>query len=234
MEIEIILTVIVTSLSIIGCFAIYISHRVWKDIRSNSRNILLYITAADFLTAVGYLIGVICGSKSNRRICIAQSFVTTMSSMMSFFWTCGLALYLNAVSRAPSGESGRQVILVFHALSWPVPVIISLTALFASVLGDSPAVTTGWCWIRTDNCSLDNSNCTGPLSHGKSVLWMLLTGKFWEVISYIVIIIAYARIWYHVRRQRQQVSTNKNINHSIAHVLSLITPPSYPSSFLYF
>lgn len=62
--------------------------------------------------------------------------------------------------------------------------------------------TANWCWIKE---SCDNTT-TITTPRCESVLWMLLAGKLWEITSYILIIIVYARIYVYVREQRKLVS----------------------------
>ena len=196
------LTIISTSLSICGCLLIFTAHVFWKDIRSTSRKILLFITIADLLTAVGYLS---FRENSWKHSCKFQSFVTTTSSMISFFWTSCMALYLYAVSIKANNELGKRIIFVFHCISWPVPLLISLVALLADKLGQACNYTgtADWCWIEEDCVSSNETRTTSQ--HYQTVAWMLLTGKLWEIISYIVIIFVYARIFMYVRKQRKLV-----------------------------
>lgn len=201
------ITIVSTTFSIVGCLLIFIAHRVWTEFRSSSRNILLYITAADLMTATGYFIGFIDRDKAHyAQYCAVQSFITTFSSMVSFFWTCCLALYLHAIAVNANAELGRKIVTVFHFLSWPVPLLISVAAITCGVLGESENIgTAGWCWIAV---KCDAANTTdGSCSRTKPVLWMLFAGKFWEIISYFLIMISYMRIWWHVRKRRQQVSS---------------------------
>lgn len=206
-----VVTLISTLLSICGCMVIFIIHNCWKELRSKSRTILLYITAADFLTAAGYFIILASDGKSDDDGCVVQSFVTTTASMISFFWTCCLALYLHAVAVNSNEELGTNIIRVFHCISWSIPVLITTAAAVARVLGRSCRRSTGeWCWIKI--CDVDStnlSNCSkDDVSHAESIIWMLFTGKLWEIISYILIFILYVRIWYHVRKQIKRVSVN--------------------------
>lgn len=199
MEPKTIITTVSTSLSILGCIVIFLAHKFWTDIRSNSRNILVYITIADLFTALGYLFGLQSGWKD---ACVFQSFVTTASSMMSFFWTCCMALYLYAVSIKVNTELGRRVIFLFHCIAWAVPLLLTLVALLAHKLGKSCVATVRWCWIKEDHC-FDNLTASTPKY--ESVMWMLVTGKFWEILSYIFILAVYARIFIYVRQQRKMV-----------------------------
>ena len=198
MKSRVVVTTISTSLSIVGCIIIFIAHNQWKDARSSSRNILLYITIADLFTAMGYLFGVYSTSQSG---CVFQSFVTTASSMMSFFWTSCMALYLYAVLIKINNELGRRIVFSFHCISWAFPLLIVLTALLAGKLGIG-CDTADWCWIEEDNCDVRNST---TIPEYENVIWMLVTGKFWEILSYVLIIVIYARIFINVRKQRKMV-----------------------------
>ncbi|CAB4001438.1 G- coupled receptor 157-like [Paramuricea clavata] len=120
-----------------------------------------------------------------------------------------MALYLHAVSVKANYELGKRIIFAFHRIAWPVPLLISLIALLAGKLGGGCAgrdiATAKWCWIK-ENC--DNGTITTP--RYESVLWMLLAGKLWEITSYILIIIVYARIYVYVRKQRKLVEDQSN------------------------
>lgn len=114
-----------------------------------------------------------------------------------------MALYLNAVSINANLELGKRIIFAFHCIAWPVPLLITIVALISHKLGKG-CWNEDWCWIKQDcagsNASI-NSTTTG--SHrSEAVSWMLLTGKLWEILSYIVIVIAYVRIYAYVRKQR--------------------------------
>ncbi|XP_028413188.1 G-protein coupled receptor 157-like [Dendronephthya gigantea] len=199
-----ILATISTSLSILGCIVIFIAHRFWKDLHSNSRNILLYITIADLFTAMGYLFNL---QSTWKDSCVFQSFITTTSSMMSFFWTSCMALYLHVVSINANYELGKRIIFAFHCIAWPVPLLVTLIALLAHKLGEG-CWNNDWCWIKDLDCS-DNLNSTSDPRY-ETVSWMLLTGKLWEILSYILILIVYARIFMYVRRQRKLVEEQSN------------------------
>ena len=92
-----------------------------------------------------------------------------------------------------------------------LPLLISLIALLAGKLGGgcagrdkSDIATAKWCWIK-ENCDNTTTITTPRYERLESVLWMLLAGKLWEITSYILIIIVYARIYVYVRKQRKLV-----------------------------
>lgn len=118
-----------------------------------------------------------------------------------------MALYLYAVSIKVNTDLGRRILFSFHCISWLVPLLMTLTALLAHKLGDG-CDTVDWCWIKEDNCFDSHHNSTTKPKY-ENVIWMLVTGKLWEILSYILIIAVYARIFINVREQRKMVRVFK-------------------------
>ena len=118
-----------------------------------------------------------------------------------------MALYLYVVSVKANYKLGKRIIFVFHCVSWPVPLLICIAAILAGKLGDDCTKTTNWCWIK-EECRIHNETNGTKVSDTpryQTVFWMLLAGKFWEITSYILIIIIYARVYKHVHEQRKMV-----------------------------
>ena len=137
--VDVVLTFIGSSLSIIGALVLFITFYLWRkrgNIIDEPRKYLLFLTVADLFNAIGYLWGVarFMRSEDNRDEhvmachtvqepgCIAQSFVTTLFSMSSFFWTTLIAFHLfwnygditrHTVSRTQN--------VVYHVAAWGIP-----------------------------------------------------------------------------------------------------------------
>jgi len=173
-------------LSMIGTFFIVFSYFRWKDLQTTSRLLLVYLSLADFLTAVGNLVGSI--SPNEGTLCTAQSFVTTYSSMVSFHWTVYIAWYLYLCMPGNSVNPAK-ILPFFHMFAWGLPLAIVITALAMDKLGPS---TVGWCWIGSDEYVM-------PVD--EVVMWGWITGKAWEIISYIITFILY----YLIRRKMRQM-----------------------------
>jgi hypothetical protein len=93
------ITYVSCCLSIAGSLFIIITYAKLRSIRNYVRRLLLFLTCADLLTASGILIGVtqylIDENESFLAdICTLQSFLTTMSAMMSFWWTSIIAVHI--------------------------------------------------------------------------------------------------------------------------------------------
>lgn len=72
-------------------------------------------------------------------------------------------------------------------LSWGVPLAITVAAVSLKKIGyDASDVSVGWCWI--------------DLEAEDRVLWMLLTGKLWELLAYVTLPVLYLLIRKHINR----------------------------------
>ncbi|KAL3861114.1 hypothetical protein ACJMK2_007183 [Sinanodonta woodiana] len=195
-------------MSIVGAIFICLSYCRIAEIRNFPRKLLLYLTFADILTAFGNLMGTIRylilkdGEKiannsgtifyyaSTNEVCVIQSFITTFSSMASFFWTVVIAVYMFAAVVHPSQVfKGVRAECVYHLLSWGIPGAITITAVALNVLGEDHSVGTGsWCWIRSD---------LEPRVW--MLVWMVLSGKGWEILCYVTTMSLYCllklKIW---------------------------------------
>ena len=72
-------------------------------------------------------------------------------------------------------------------LSWGVPLAITVAAVALKKIGYYASdVSVGWCWIN--------------LEAEDRVLWMLLTGKLWELLAYVTLPVLYLLIRKYIRR----------------------------------
>ena len=184
------LVTISATLSILGTTLIIGTFVAWKDYRSTSRRILVYISIADFFVATSNLFGVWRYSDQSDIACETQSFVSTCASLWSFFWTTFLAVFLYTIVAKKKRRKAEIMLKVFHVFGWGIPLIIVGTALALDKLGnDKDYFTSGWCWIKW--------NLTTEDKH----LWMLLTGKAWEIAAYILCSAFYLMLKIYIRRE---------------------------------
>lgn len=79
----------------------------------------------------------------------------------------------------------RLTITMNLSFSWGVPLVITIAALALSKIGyDASEVSVGWCWVR--------------IHASNRVLWMLLTGKIWEFMAYLMLPVIYILIKRHI------------------------------------
>ena len=195
-------TILSCLLSIAGSVLIIATFLIWKDIRrSSARWILLWLAVADMFGAASYLgagIRDVVRFSNNETIddfddvlCDIQAFATTYFPVVSFFWTAYLAVYfvVNLVLRKHSWGFGLQ--LVFHLTAWCIPLVVLTFAAAYGLLGNgSGSGTGGWCWVTDSFIGYSD-----PSNHSHSVtkyfLIELVTGKFWEILSYFVVVLCY-------------------------------------------
>lgn len=183
------LTTISSILSLLGTIAIIASFIAWKDFRSTSRRILVYISIGDFFIAGGNLFGV-WQPKDDSTVCKSQSFVTTCASLWSFFWTTFLAIFMYTVVAKKQPNRAEKMLKFYHIIGWGVPLAITGTALGLGKLGnDNDKFTSGWCWIDA------------RLSKSDKNLWMLISGKAWEIAAFIFIAIFYLLLKCHIHKE---------------------------------
>lgn len=75
----------------------------------------------------------------------------------------------------------------FLCFSWGLPLGITVAALCLHKIGyDASEVSVGWCWVS--------------IQAKDHVLWMLLTGKIWEFLAYVMLPVFYLLIKCHIHR----------------------------------
>ena len=160
-----------------------------------------------------------------QPVCAIQSYITTWSSLCSFSWTCALALHFYLIL-SPSKKHLPPKILVYeNIVAWVVPIIIVLPLLCADKLGFTQYASSNWCFIKdadiysttnrhtTTSASLSakgGSNSTAisgdPTGMGwKTVTLMFVAGKFWEILSYIFVVVMYGLTRHKFRKQVRTV-----------------------------
>ncbi|XP_044890988.1 G-protein coupled receptor 157 isoform X2 [Acinonyx jubatus] len=176
------------ALSALGSGLLVATHALWPDLRSRARRLLLFLSLADLLSAASYFYGVLQDFAGPSWDCVLQGALSTFANTSSFFWTVAIALYLylSIVRAAREPRTGR-LLWAFHVVSWGVPLAITVAAVALKKIGyDASDVSVGWCWIDLDA--------------EDRVLWMLLTGKLWEMLAYVTLPVLYLLIRKHINR----------------------------------
>ena len=171
-----VLFTVTSSLSAFGSVAIIVTYFLWPDLRSTTRRILVYISIGDFFaTYPSLIIFWTKGYQNNSFSCRLQSFITSTAIMWSFFWTTSLAIYLYIALVKRRQDLSEKLMLTFHVVNWFLPILLVGGAWYEGQLGHTDSKSTaGWCWILIEK------------DPEKAVIWMLICGKFWEIISYFV------------------------------------------------
>uniref|UniRef100_A0A8C0VDC8 G protein-coupled receptor 157 n=1 Tax=Cyanistes caeruleus TaxID=156563 RepID=A0A8C0VDC8_CYACU len=173
-------------LSCAGSVLLLCSQARWPELRTRPRQLLLQLSLADLLSALSYFYGVLRDFERSSWDCVLQGALSTFANTSSFFWTMAIALYLylSIVRGSPAGEA---LLWCFHAVSWGVPLAITVAAVALKKIGyDASNVSVGWCWVDLDA--------------EDRLLWMLLTGKVWEILAYVTLPVLYILIRKHINR----------------------------------
>lgn len=207
-------TLVSSSLSIVGSALIIISFALWSAVRkSTARKMLLFLAIADFFTAVGFLSAVIHhyvfihiykskqGFRNNEHnyilFCRGQAFVTVYFQCVSFFWTAYLAIYFTVILVFNKPKLGMKLFQPFVFTAWGVPLIICgyLLASKRFGIGDSRS-TVGWCFIDNRFLQRDLGNSESNYRSDVRLYFMLelVSEKFWEILTFFVIIACYLLI----------------------------------------
>ncbi|XP_013381412.1 G-protein coupled receptor 157 [Lingula anatina] len=226
------LTLASSFLSWCGCILIFGTWLFFKDIRSSSRRLLLYLALADFLIALGNASGAIrsLGQSNDTNssaesqcenptaFCKAQSFIITFGSMSSFFWTMIIAWQVREtiLHAERTGWTERHHWLL-HVIAWGIPVIILTVTLSLDMLGyqelptdnssnstisDKSVFGTTGGWCWIKVCQ--NKTVT-PV--GEVVTLTLLAGKGWELGAMVVLPLIYCSMKIKLRKTIKQTGS---------------------------
>ncbi|XP_047425940.1 G-protein coupled receptor 157 [Mugil cephalus] len=197
------------ALSFVGSSLIILTFIIWSDLRTTPRKLLVFLSMSDWLSAVSYAVGVWSVFRTNSLGCVAQGAISTFANTSSFFWTVAIAVYLYIYLVRSNRRAADRLVLLFHLVSWGIPLAITIAALCLNKIGyDESEVSVGWCWVQI--------NATDH------VLWMLLTGKIWEFLAYLLLPIFYILIKCHIRSAHEALSEYRPILPN--------TPPSHSHS----
>ncbi|KAK3104830.1 hypothetical protein FSP39_011133 [Pinctada imbricata] len=211
-------TLLFCFLSIVGSIGIF-----WIIKRERNQTftlkLIIFLTIADLVNALGisagairYLVkynGLVSIEKTSMIctdtedfVCTAQSFVTICATLSSYFWTSFVALHhflLFVRDESPLKRTGCQI--VEHICAWCIPMTVATIALKYDVLGEGYSVSSGpWCWVR--DCPDLYTQTINP------VVWMAITGKAWEIATYILTCLLYILLKFlHFRRVRRREDT---------------------------
>ena len=113
----------------------------------------------------------------------------------------------------------------FHVVCWGVPAGITAAAIVCGALGNDDSLdSSGWCWVRRHPVYpkfppiVDHHNASGgALTNGSMSMmgnmtamgnvlddrrartfWLLMAGKGWEMLAYLLTILLYLGIKYHI------------------------------------
>lgn len=192
-DINKVLSTTAAGLSIMGALVIIITFVMWLDLRTNSRNIILFISIGDLFVAITNIVGVY--GHSHSLTCEIQATLNIVAILSSFFWTVFLSVYFYVtICRKISLEMEARMMRFFHVAAWGIPFLLTAIALGDRAVGNSnDFVSSGWCWIKYRQ------------DWWKMKLWMFLAGKGWEILAYVTICVFYVLVKLQIRREVRMI-----------------------------
>ena len=191
-DINKVLSTTAAGLSIIGALVIVITFVMWPDLRTNSRNIILFISIGDLFVAITNIVGVY---RHSHITCEIEATLNIVAILSSFFWTVFLSVYFYVtICRKISLEMEARMMRFFHVTAWGIPLLLAAIALGDRAVGNSnDFVSSGWCWIKYRQ------------DWWKMMLWMFLAGKGWEILAYVTICVFYVLVKLQIRREVRMI-----------------------------
>ena len=142
------LSVVVAILSMLGSLFIIVSFCMSQDLRrATSRQIVVFISVADFVSCCSNCVGALYRFR-NWDHCSVQAIFTTVGTLSFLMWTTCLAIYLYFSLVLDRVETAKRLMPLFHGLGWLFPLIVGVVAYCCQALGSSLSLATdGWCWV---------------------------------------------------------------------------------------
>ena len=123
-----VLTAITSVLSMFGSVIILLTYLLSLDLRSPGRTLLVWLSIADFLTAVGNLNGIIwyiikedLEPKVSDILCNFHASLTIFSSISAFLWTVAIGIHLYISIVKSNTNLANKLVWIFHIICWLVP-----------------------------------------------------------------------------------------------------------------
>eukprot|EP00118_Oscarella_pearsei_P008448 m.43511 g.43511 ORF g.43511 m.43511 type:complete len:388 (+) comp33450_c0_seq2:29-1192(+) len=202
-------------LSMLGAASIIGTYVAFRELRSTSRQLLVFLSAMDFVTALANSYALFNNFTNTTTPCQVQAGVAIFSSLSSFFWTIFMAIFLFLTIVFERQTLARRLVIVFHLLAWGIPATVTITAAALDVLGldvkslrahhqRSLVVTGGWCYVK--GACLGSDNGCSPRWYDRRYfeLWVLLAGAAWEIATFFLCLIFYLGIKVYIYKESRK------------------------------
>lgn len=159
---------IVCILTILGSVVIIVSYLCFRSLRTKARLILVHISVMDLAVGASNLVGLLVFYRyynvpnsplppSLDGFCKFQAFVAEYATLSSVLWTVSLGVYIYIlvspaiVTLALDKTFHTRFVRASCALSYGLPLVVTLWLLLTGRLGYSPEDSAGWCTVVTFN-----------------------------------------------------------------------------------
>jgi len=166
----------------------------WKDIRTTSRKVLVWISICDFVIALGNMCGTFFKPTSVDYKCYVQSFIVSSALISSFLWSVTLAICLYMTIVKGRADLFQAFLPCLHIFNWTLGFVINIIALCEHWLGNSAdQITAGWCWIKHNRSDTEIPQV--------ELLWMVLDYKGIEIVAYGSILFIFLMIKLELKKE---------------------------------
>ncbi|XP_065189258.1 uncharacterized protein LOC135819886 [Sycon ciliatum] len=171
--------------------------------QAHSRMFVVFISVCDVGTCVLNSLGSLTygqpGTRTAYLVCQWQATLGIMLNMAFVLWVLSFVVFLYIMIPRDKIKSAIKYRLVFHCISWGIPIALALIVYFVDAVPSAPRntsdvslqssdvinqysrATVGWCWIAEQPAQPSGLRCDQA-----RLLWMLVAGRGWEVLAYVV------------------------------------------------
>lgn len=194
--------------SVIGSLLIIASYIFYKELRTRVRLILVHLSLMDFGAAIANFIGAVVyfdqyylNSPQNvsepvQISCVTQAAVALFCTNSSVLWTIMLALYLYFLIVHAGSRWAKYSFYLFGALSYLLPLFVTVWLLATHRLGYAPYDSSGWCSLIVVQPGMEGEEADLIVSIIGYDIWILLT--------MVLVPVLYVSIKLHVRHRVSQ------------------------------
>ena len=199
--------IVSSGLSCLGSILTVVTFFGPKDMRSGAQKIITFLALADFVSAVGYIVGsvnfITHYNKTEHKecqvfedICEAQATFTSWSMLTSFLWTTILAFYFYLIIVYRRVQVAARLMLLYHIVAWGFPLFIIIPLMATGHLGYAPYAASNWCFVK--NTDVRRGLKTNPTE----IIIILFNGKLWELLTYVIISFLFILVASHIAKVR--------------------------------
>ena len=197
--------IVSSGFSCLGSILIVVTFFALKDMRTGAQKIITFLALADFVSAVGYIVGsvnfVIHYNKTEHKecqvfedICVAQATLTGWSMLTSFLWTTILAFYFYLIIVYRRVQVAARLMPLYHIVAWGFPLLIIIPVVATSHLGYAPYAASNWYFVKNTNFR------RGLKTNMTEFIVILFEGKLWELLTYMIISVLFILVASHIAK----------------------------------
>lgn len=177
--------------SIVGSVVIILLFFTFKELRTTSRQLLVFLSIADIIASLssvvqarGYVISITLPDQMSKS-CQTDAGLWVWSQIAVALWTSIIAIYLFLCVSLRWVAVANRVVFLFHVFCWGMPIVVTTLSEVFKIYGyNSADILTHrhptWCWVS------DRVGNPRP--------WYLLTAEGWVLAACLLICVLYVPI----------------------------------------